>query len=113
MITVEKLREYGADVSDGLGRCMNNEGFYLTLVSLLPKEKGFDELQQAIEENDLSRAFEAAHSLKGVLGNLSITPLYRPLSEITELLRARREANYPQLLKEINEEKERFFRLFE
>ena len=34
-------------------------------------------------------AFEAAHALKGVLGNLALTPIYDPVSEMTELLRAR------------------------
>ena len=32
MLTIDALRAYGADVDDGLRRCMNNEGFYLKLV---------------------------------------------------------------------------------
>ena len=32
-------------------------------------------------------AFEIAHSLKGVYGNLSLTPLYEPMCELTELLK--------------------------
>jgi hypothetical protein len=32
MITIEGLKEYGANVEEGLTRCMNNEAFYLKLV---------------------------------------------------------------------------------
>ena len=40
------------------------------------------------EAGDKAAAFEMAHALKGVLGNLALTPIYKPLSEMTELLRA-------------------------
>ena len=32
MITVEKLKQFGANTSEGLERCLNNEAFYLKLV---------------------------------------------------------------------------------
>lgn len=35
----------------------------------------------------MQEAFEAAHALKGAVGNLALTPLYMPLSGITERLR--------------------------
>ena len=37
--------------------------------------------------DELKTAFEAAHSLKGFLGNLGLTPLYEAAVELTELLR--------------------------
>ena len=37
MLTVEKLKDYGADVEKGLARCANNEALYLRL-----KEAGCD-----------------------------------------------------------------------
>ena len=54
-----------------------------------------------MESGDRKEAFEAAHSLKGVLGNLSLTPLYEPTSEMTELLRAGADADYPACLAKI------------
>ena len=113
MMTIEKLVDFGADVKEGLGRCMNNEGFYLTLVNMIRDEKNFGLLQEAIDAHDYDHAFEYAHSLKGVLGNLSLTPLYEPMVEITELLRAREEADYPELLKDFFEKKAEFDALFE
>lgn len=107
-MTLDDLIAYGANVNEGMTRCMNNEEFYLRLVGSVKNEKGFDALAQAIGEGDLHAAFEAAHGLKGVLGNLSITPLYEPVSEITELLRAETPMDYTELLSKIMAEKDRF-----
>ena len=101
MLTVEKLKEYGADTEDGLGRCMGNEALYLRLVSTVADQPDFDRMNDSIAGGDLKSAFEAAHALKGVLGNLSLTPLYEKVCEITELLRARTETDYSPLLEEI------------
>lgn len=97
-MNLDDLKAFGANVDEGLVRCMNNEAFYLRLVDTLKQEKGFDALKAAIEANDLDAAFEAAHALKGVLGNLSITPLYEPICEVTELLRAKADADYPAII---------------
>jgi len=88
MITLEALRQYGADTATGMNRCMNNEGFYLRLVNLALADKNFDKLAAALEAGDGKAGFEAAHALKGVLGNLSLTPLVEPVSALTELLRS-------------------------
>lgn len=101
MLTIEKLREFGADVDEGLGRCMNNEAFYLRLVGMTAADGNFDRLRDSLAANDLDAAFEAAHALKGVLGNLSLSPLFRPASELTELLRRKTPGDYDALLAEI------------
>lgn len=101
MLTVESLTALGADTKEGLDRCFGNEALYLKLVKMVPNEKNFDALKQALEDNDLNAAFEAAHALKGVLGNLSLTPMYQKTSEITELLRARTETDYTPMLNEL------------
>lgn len=106
MITIEKLALFGADVEQGLSRCMGNEEFYLRLVSSIPEETSFDRLQSGLEKGDLVSAFEAAHALKGVLGNLALTPLYQQISEITELLRNRTEMDYSELLDNLLKKKE-------
>lgn len=106
MITIDMLKEYGADVSVGLSRCMGNEALYLRLVSTIPSEEHFSKLKDSIEAGDLAAAFENAHALKGVTGNLSLTPLYTPLVEITELLRAKENTDYTELLSEIIRQKD-------
>ncbi len=107
MITLDCLKEYGADVDDGLKRCMGNEMLYLRLVATIPSEITFQQLQESLQEGDLDTAFEKAHALKGVVGNLSLTPLYQPVVEITEHLRAREAMDYSELLGTILAEKEK------
>lgn len=107
MITIDALKEYGANVDEGLGRCMGNEALYLKLVSTIPNEEKFAKLNESLEANNLDLAFENAHALKGVTGNLALTPLYDPLVEITELLRSRTEMDYTNLKEVINSEKEK------
>ena len=106
MITIDALKEYGANVDEGLGRCMGNEALYLKLVSTIPNEEKFSKLMESLEANDLDSAFENAHALKGVTGNLALTPLYDPLVEVTELLRSRTEMDYTNLKALINSKKE-------
>ena len=106
MITLDALRAFGADVDDGLRRCMNMEQFYLRLFGSLKGDTRVDDLKAAVEAKDLDKAFEIAHALKGIYGNLSLTPLYQPVQEITELLRAHQDADYSSLLAEISARKE-------
>ena len=101
MITLEKLRAWGADVDDAMPRCLNNEAFYLRLVGKAVEEPAFDRLREALEAGDLDKAFEQAHALKGVTGNLALTPIDKPVREITEFLRSRTDMDYGPLLAEI------------
>lgn len=101
MLTLEKLNEFGADTGEGLGRCMNNEAFYFRMIGILVKDANFGMLEDAVEANDLDAAFEASHALKGVLGNLSMTPMAAIASEMCELLRSRKQMDYTPMLEEL------------
>ena len=97
-MTIENLASYGANTEEGLKRCVNNESFYLRMVKMIPGDPNFQKLFDAVEAGDLDTAFEAAHALKGSTGNLSLTPIFSPVSEITELLRARTQTDYTALV---------------
>ena len=71
------------------------------------------ELKESIDAGDLDAAFEAAHALKGVTGNLGLTPIRKPVLEITELLRARTEMDYSELVEEIEKQKDILTKLAE
>lgn len=110
-MTLDDLRAYGANVDEGLGRCMGMEAVYLRLVGTIASEQNFGRLQEAIAAGDLDSAFEAAHALKGVLGNLSLTPLFDPMSELCEALRASNRQpgfDYAPLMGTITERLEQF-----
>ena len=121
-MTLDDLAAYGANVQEGLGRCMNMEAFYLQLVETIKAEPNFDALAAAIDAGDLDAAFSASHALKvdgdgndvyvveldGVLSNLSLTPLQKPMEELCELLRAHTDMDYAPLMAEITQQLERF-----
>lgn len=111
MITIEKLREFGADVDDGITRCLNNADFYTNLVGKLTEDKTLYLLEQQLIRKDLDGAFETAHSLKGVYANLSLTPLIGPVTDITELLRNRTNTEYTELMDKLKNEFERLCEL--
>ena len=100
MLTLDKLREFGADVDDGLARCMNKEDFYIMLVGKAISDTKLYQLEQQINDKVFSAAFETAHALKGVYANLSLTPLTLPVSEMTELLRSASDTDYSALIEE-------------
>ncbi|MBQ9282309.1 MAG: hypothetical protein IJ207_08950 [Treponema sp.] len=43
-MTIEKLRQLGADVNTGLARCLNKEDFYLKMVNMALSDSKFEEL---------------------------------------------------------------------
>ena len=101
MITIEELRENGADVITGLSRCVGKEDLYLKLVNMGLGDTKFEELGTVLKSNDLEQAFKICHALKGVIGNLAITPLYEALSDMTEKLRNKETADYSAMYSDI------------
>ena len=97
MLTLDALKAYGANVEEGLVRCMGNEEFYLKLIRMMLEDKNFAALKDALAAHDLDRAFECAHAVKGVAANLALTPVFTPVSEMTELLRSRTDTDYSEL----------------
>ena len=107
MLTIDKLKEYGANVDEGVKRCINDEGFYLSLVETVIPDTRIDELEAAINAKDYDKAFEIAHALKGLYGNIAISPIYDPVNEMTELLRGRTDTDYTRLLNEAKQQKKK------
>ena len=103
MITIDNLAELGANVGEGVARCMGKEDFYLKLVNMVVADDGYERLKAAIEAHDLDEGFERAHALKGAVSNVSLTPLLEPISEMTELLRDRSDIDYSDLVNKMFE----------
>ena len=107
MLTIEGLRECGADIDSGMARCMNNEAFYLKLAGMALEDRNFEKLEDAILNNNLDEAFEAAHALKGMLGNVSLNSVLEPALEMTDALRRRDDIDYSGYLAKMKEELEK------
>ena len=113
MLTVEKLKEYGADVDKGISRCGNNESLYLRLVKICIQEISADALGEALKDGDLDRAFNVAHKWKGGVNNLALDTIAAPVCELTELLRNKTPGDYEQLHRDILKETKIFSALLE
>lgn len=84
------LAEAGVDTEDALRRFLGNEALLLKFLARLGQDENFPRLCDAMARGDEKAAFEAAHTLKGVCGNLSLQELSRQVSDLVESLRAGR-----------------------
>ena len=83
----EQLETAGINVDEALERFMNNEGLMLKFLLRFPQDENFALLKQGLEQRDTAAAYTAAHTLKGVVGNLAMGELFRMVSQVVEDLR--------------------------
>lgn len=65
-----------------------DDEFYTKCLKVFESDENFAQLDQSMQVKNYEDAFSAVHTLKGVAGNLSLTPLYQSLCMLTEKLRA-------------------------
>lgn len=82
-----KLKEAECDVEGALARFLGDEELYEQFYGELLNDEAFGKLGLALEERRLSDAFEYAHTLKGIIGNMGLTPLFETVCDIVEPLR--------------------------
>ena len=77
----------------------------LVLRTPKPESSAATQSEAAIAAEDLDKAFEIAHALKGMYANLALTPLTIPVTEATELLRSRTHTDYSGCIAELKKQK--------
>ena len=107
MLSINALEELGVNTKEGLERCLGKEDFYFKMIGMGINNEHFEGLKKALERSDLTAAFEDAHALKGTIGNLALTPVYTPLAELTELLRAKQKEGCKELTDKVFTELEK------
>jgi HPt (histidine-containing phosphotransfer) domain-containing protein len=78
----------GVDVDSVMERFLNNEALLERFMRKFQNDPNYKELLEAVEQKDNERAFAAAHTLKGVSGNLSLAALQKQVSDQCECFRA-------------------------
>lgn len=101
MDILNELKELGANVEEGLNRFMNKSELYAKMLLKLPPNLEKLEVLPYMESGDYQTALANAHTIKGVAGNLSVTPLYTYYTKIVDLLRADKPDEAKQLLLEV------------
>lgn len=104
--TQQLLETYGIDVKRTLARFVGNEEMLLMFLRELKQDETMAAILSARQSGD-QQAFNAAvHSLKGLSGNLGLTPLYETTAKLMDALRAQNgeeaERLYPLMLAEFD-----------
>ena len=84
----EQLEAAGIDVASALERMMGSEALLERLLGKFLDDPQYPALRAALEAGDAAQAVSAAHTLKGVCGNLSMTDLYGLFTRQVDTLRA-------------------------
>ena len=83
----EMLMGCGVDFEDAVRRFMGNEALFEKFLGKFAEDTSFQELKACMDAGDCEGAFRAAHTLKGVAGNLSMGRLYEVIQPLVEALR--------------------------
>ncbi len=81
-----KLAPYGIDYVDAMDRMGGDEAIYKKLAMKYLNNTNYVDLVAAMEAKNYDDAYEAAHTLKGVSGNLSFTDLFKIAAAISNAL---------------------------
>lgn len=100
MSMLDELKALDVNVDEALQRFMNKAELYEKMLKKLPPMMNGKQVLEAIGAGNIDGAIETAHTMKGVLGNLSVTPLYQAYTDIVALLRS----NEPDEAKKILED---------
>lgn len=78
------------DYAEVIGRLRSNERV-AKFLKRVPGDGSYDLLCSAINSGNAVEAFRAAHTMKGICLNLSLTALFKSSSAVTEALRDKSE----------------------
>ena len=84
---VKKFYEEIGGSNAKAGGIMRNDGLIARMLSKFIKGDAVEQLISSYEQKDYRAVFAASHSLKGVAGNLALTPIFDLASSITEATR--------------------------
>lgn len=100
------FEEIGGSYEDAFYR-FGSDQIITLFVSKYANDKTFDALASAVSSGDIRACYEAAHSLKGVAGNMGFIKLFNCVSALTEQLRPQTAPADPALFEAVCAEQER------
>lgn len=83
-----ELKELGVNVDEGLERVMDDEPLYETMLGMFLDKVNSNHIGiEDFHEENLDELIERVHILKGLTGNLAMTPLFEGYMKVLDLLR--------------------------
>lgn len=83
-----KLVGAGYDVEGALQRFVNNEMLFMTFLKKVPEDPHFAAILPDVEAGNYDEAHKNVHAIKGVVGNLGMTPVFDASAELCNVLKA-------------------------
>ncbi len=83
----QQLESAGIDSTDLMERLMSNMTLISRFCKRFPTDTNYDKMIAGIQAGDAEVAFQSAHALKGVCGNLSMKGMLQVLEPVVEKLR--------------------------
>ena len=96
-----ELIAWGVDWNEILDRFMGNEDLIARFMLKFLNDQSMNDLTKYLAEGNVSEAFKAVHTLKGVGANLGLKGFLTPVCELTEILRAGSMEGYEEKYNEI------------
>lgn len=88
MDLLKELNSIGCDTDSGLKRFSSNADLYCKMLAKYPQTVDQNEVLPLLKEEEYDMAKANAHNLKGVTGNLSLTPLFEGYVKIVSSIRS-------------------------
>ena len=90
MAMIDELIPFGIDVNDAMERFAGSMALYEKMLKKLPENAAKLDAVTPFRGGDYGTALANAHTMKGLTGNLSITPLFNAYDNAVKLFRADR-----------------------
>jgi HPt (histidine-containing phosphotransfer) domain-containing protein len=98
---IEILMDAGVDLAGVMRRMADSEATLNSCLKSFLQDPNMDEMKQAIHNQAWKEAFAAAHTLKGIFGNMGFISLSKSASAVVELLRAGNTADLQEPLRQV------------
>lgn len=84
---IEELRAWGCDVEGALERFLEDEELYYSCLKMVSEDASLARLEEQLRAGEVEEAFDSAHTLKGIIANVGLTPMFEIIVRIVEPLR--------------------------
>lgn len=101
MSLFEELKSYGVNIDEGINRLGGNEGLYKRLLGTFTSTIVNYYITPDFEAENCEEIINKAHTIKGIAGNLSITPVYDAYTQIVALLRSNQTEEAKKVIRNI------------
>ena len=87
---IEQLNSVHVNTSQAIARFSGNSDLFEKFLNKFTQDDNYLKIQNAMQQKDYDALLSAAHTLKGVSGNLAMETLYQVCSEMVTHLRSGR-----------------------